>query len=143
MPGVGADHEDDATAPDDLALFTHPTDASADLHGRTRDNGQGWPGTGTGTWNGTSNRATNYKFAAGGSQGGGENPAIHTNSGAPPSQLASAGSLNWLEPLPRSWRGGEHHRPVLRDRHGVLEMGTGPAVHGRLSPIIGEGPNLL
>lgn len=41
VPGVGADHEDDATAPDDLALFTHPTDAGADLHGRTRDDGRG------------------------------------------------------------------------------------------------------
>ena len=32
VAGIRADHEDDAAAPDDLALLTHPADAGANLH---------------------------------------------------------------------------------------------------------------
>jgi len=66
VTGIGADHEDDAAAPDDLALLTHAADAGANLHGRTRDDGR----EGLGTGYGNTNRAPNYKSPAGGSQGG-------------------------------------------------------------------------
>jgi hypothetical protein len=40
VPRVSADHEYDAAASNDLALLTHATDAGANLHGRTRDDGR-------------------------------------------------------------------------------------------------------
>jgi len=49
VPRIRTDHEDDATAPDDLALITHATNAGADLHGRTREQRPGRPETEGGT----------------------------------------------------------------------------------------------
>ena len=40
MPGIGAHHEHNAAAADDFALFTHATDAGANLHTGVRGDGR-------------------------------------------------------------------------------------------------------
>lgn len=144
MAGIGADDEYDAAATDNLALFTHATDAGANLHTGARGGGRPRLQSENGR---TSGKPRSIGSEKGRSQGGVVPPRFFR---IPPSarrvarrrprpiQLGDA-----ADRLAGGWGGRQHHGAVFRDRDSVLEVGTGAAVHRRLRPVIRQHTDLL